>query len=118
MLKALTSGKAREGIWINELRNETQELKLRHVDSPVALKSWEQKFDDKLVKLMGKGPEQRPACVPDLEQALVQANVQAADLREKGGALWVFTEDRSSGLARRLKDFGFAYRSGRGWYKE
>ncbi len=144
VLKALTSGKAREGIWINELENEimptliglalrnregiginelknaTQEqpIKLRHVDSPVALKSWEQKFDDKLAKLIGKELGHRPACVPDLEKLVVQANVQAADLRERGGALWVFTEERTSGLARRLKDLGFGYRSGRGWFKE
>ena len=118
VLKALTSGKARGGIWINELKNETQELKLRHVDSPVALKSWEQKFDDKLTKFIDQKPEQRPACVPDLDKFLVQANVQAADLRERGGALWVFTEERTSGLARRLKDLGFGYRYGRGWFKE
>jgi len=118
VLKALTSGKAREGIWINELKNETQELKLRHVDSPVAVKSWEQKFDDKLTQLIGKEPDHRPACVPDLEKLLVQANVQAADLRVRGGALWVFTEERTSGLARRLKDLGFGYRSSRGWFKE
>ncbi len=118
VLKALTSGKVREGIWINDLKNETHELKLIHRDAPGPLKSWEQKFDDKLTKLIGKAPDHRPACVPDLEKLLVQANVQAADLRERGGALWVFTEERTSGLARRLKDLGFGYRSGRGWFKE
>ncbi len=118
VLKALTSGKAREGIWIKELKNGTQEIKLIHRDAPGHLKSWEQKFDDKLTKLIGKEPDHRAACVPDLEKFLVQANVQAADLRERGGALWVFTEERTSGLARRLKDLGFGYRSGRGWFKE
>ena len=117
-MKPLTSGKARDAISISALKNENHEIKLRHADSPNTLKSWEQKFDDELVKRVGKQPGHHPACVPDLEQLLVRANVQATDLREKGGALWVLTEDQSSKLARRLKDLGFAHRSGRGWYRE
>jgi hypothetical protein len=118
MLKALTSGKVKASVWINELKNETWVAKLRHVDSPVALKSWEQKFDDKLNRLIGKEPEKRPACVPDLEKGLIQANVGAADLRERGGALWVLTEERNSALARQLRALGFGFRPGRGWFKE
>lgn len=118
VMNTLLSGKAREGIFIGDLKHESHELKLRHVDSPVALKSWEQKFDDKLIRLITKNPEKRPACVPELEAMLVEAGVHSNDMRSMGGALWVFTEEKASTLARRLKALGFAHRQGRGWFKE
>ena len=118
MLSALTSGRARQGVFIGDLKHQSHEVKLRHVDSPVALKSWEQKFDDTLKSLIGKAPEKSPACVPALEDIIVDAGVHAGDFRNSGGALWIYTEDKTSGLARQLRSMGFALRQGRGWYKE
>ena len=118
MLAALTSGRARQGVLIGDLKHESHEVKLRHVDSPVALKSWEQKFDDTLNGLIGKAPEQRPACVPALEDIIVKAGAHSGDFRHVGGALWIYTEDNTLGLARQLRSMGFAFRQGRGWHKE
>lgn len=118
LLAALTSGRARQGVFIGDLKHEKHDVKLRHVDSPVALKSWEQKFDDSLKSLLGMVPDKSPACVPALEDIIVEAGVHAGDFRNSGGALWVYTEERTSALARQLKSMGFAYRQGRGWYKE
>lgn len=118
MLSALTSGRARQGVYISDLKHESHEVKLRHVDSPVALKSWEQKFDDTLKTLIGRAPEKSPACVPALEDIIVDAGVHSGDLRHSGGALWIYSEDKASGLAKQLRSMGFAFRQGRGWYKE
>ena len=68
--------------------------------------------------LIGKAPEKSPACVPALEDIIVDAGVHAGDFRNSGGALWIYTEDKTSGLARQLRSMGFALRQGRGWYKE
>ena len=118
VLSALNSGKARQGVSISDLKHRLHEVKLRHGDSPVKLKSWEQKFDDTLKGLIGKVPEKRPACVPELENIIVDAGSDSGDLRNSGGALWIYTEDKSPGLARKLGPLGFAFRQGRGWYKE
>ena len=118
LLAALTSGRARQGVFRGDLKHEKHEVKLRHVDSPVALKSWEQKFDDSLKSLLGKVPDKSPACVPALEDIIVEAGVHSGDFRNSGGALWIYTEERTSALARQLKSMGFSYRQGRGWYKE
>src|SRR5579863_4677343 len=103
---------------ITELKADDNEDTIRHRDSPVALKSWEQKFDDKLTKLIGKKPETRPACVPDLETLVADGRVEVKDLRGAGGALWVYEIERSSHLARKLQAMGFSFRAGRGWFKE
>lgn len=116
--KALTSGRAREGVHITELKSAANEDSMRHRDSPVALKSWEQKFDDRLTRLIGSKPEERPACVPDLEALVSDSAVDVVDLREAGGALWIRETDRSSHLSRKLQVMGMMFRSGRGWFKE
>ncbi|MFM0184153.1 EH signature domain-containing protein [Paraburkholderia nemoris] len=117
-LQSLNSGRASEGVHIAELKGDDNEDTMRHRDSPVALKSWEQKFDDKLTKLIGKKPETRPVCVPDLEALVADGRVEVKDLRGAGGALWVYEIERSSHLARKLQTMGFSFRSGRGWFKE
>ena len=118
LLAALNSGKTRQFVHIAELKRDNHIEKLRHGDSPTALKSWEQKFDDKLTMLIGKKPEERPACVPDLEKILKNTEFKVVDNREAGGVLWVYETERSSPLARKLQNLGFLFRSGRGWYKE
>ena len=118
LLDALNSGRARQGVHIADLKNDDNVEKLRHGDSPVALKSWEQKFDDKLTKLIGKKPEARPVCVPELEVLVADGRVEVNDRRGAGGALWVGETERNSHLARKLQDMGFVFRTGRGWFKE
>lgn len=118
LLEAFHSGRARKGVRILDLKSDVHEDRLRHVDSPVALKSWEQKFDDKLTKLIGKKPELRPACVPQLEVLVAKGRVNVVDLRDAGGALWVYEAARSSHLARNLQALDFSYRADHGWYKE
>lgn len=118
LLEALNSGRARQGVHIAELKSDVNVDKLRHGDSPVALKSWEQKFDDKLTKLIRKKPEIRPACVPELEVLVADGRVNVVDLRGAGGALWVYEPERSSHLARKLQALEFSHRAGRGWFKE
>lgn len=118
LLEALNSGRARQGVHIADLKSDDHVEKLRHVDSPSALKSWEQKFDDKLTTLIGKRPEERPACVPDLEKLIKNSEFKVIDNREAGGVLWVHETERTSNLARKLQNLGFMFRTGRGWYKE
>ncbi len=118
LLEALGSGKARAGVHITDLRSDDKRNKLSHRDSPVALKSWEQKFDDKLTKLIGRKPDERPSCVPELEVLVANGRVKVDDLRDAGGALWVYEPERSSYLAMKLHALGFAFRASRGWFKE
>lgn len=111
-------GRVIPGVHIGELKNDGHLAKLRHGDSPVALKSWEQKFDDKLTRLIGKNPDIRPACVPELEVLVADGRVKVNDLRAAGGALWVHEAERSSHLAKKLEAMDFAFRPNRGWFKE
>ncbi|MEJ8848589.1 EH signature domain-containing protein [Variovorax rhizosphaerae] len=118
LVKMLGSGGARAGANISDLKNKSASLdNLSHMDAPVALKSWEQKFEDVLVPLLGWAPEQRPACVPALEAA-IGATVDVKDLRRDGGALWIKELDGASTRGRRLQKMGFKFRAGRGWAKD
>lgn len=118
LLESLNSGRASATIHIADIRGDDNEDTIQHRDSPVALKSWEQKFDDKLTKLIGKTPEIRPRCVPELEVLVADGRVNVIDLRGSGGALWVHESERSSHLAKKLQTLGFSYRASRGWFKE
>ncbi len=118
LLDALNSGRARQGVHIADLKSDDNVEKLRHGDSPVALKSWEQKFDDKLTKVIGRTPEVRPACVPELEVLVADGRVEVSDRRGAGGALSIGETERSSHLAMRLQALGFLYRADLGWFKE
>lgn len=118
LLKTLTAGRARESVHISELKNDANEDTMRHRDSPVALKSWEQKFDDRLTRLIDRKPRERPACVPELEALVSDVAVEVVDLRGSGGALWVRESNKSSHLSQKLQAMGMAFRSGRGWFKE
>lgn len=118
LLESLQAGQVGATIHIADIRGDNNEFKISHRDSPVALRSWEQKFDDKLIKLVGKTPEARPACVPELEVLVADGRVKVTDFRGTGGALWVYETERASHLANRLRALDFGYRAGRGWFKE
>ena len=113
---ALLSGQPGESIRILDLKSRTRDDKLVHMDAPSQLKSWEQKFDDKISRLIEAMPASRPACVPELEKLVGDAEVK--DLRDKGGALWVHDVDRASRLSRKLESMGFSFRAARGWHWE
>ena len=116
--RALTSGKLSEAIAISQLRPSNNEMRLIHRDSPVAVKSWEQKFDDALVPALGIEPESRPACIPEIEGMLQDLSVEVFDGRRLGGAIWIRHHERNTHLARKLSSKGFVFRSDRGWGKD
>lgn len=116
--RALTSGKLSEAIAISQLRPSNNEMRLIHRDSQVAVKSWEQKFDDALVPALGIEPESRPACLPEIEGLLRELAVDVFDGRRLGGAIWIRHHERNTHLARKLSSMGFVFRSGRGWGKD
>lgn len=119
LTQKLLSGKDRVDVTINQLKSSQSALfKKSHRDSPVAMESWEQKFDAELCPLLGLKPEKRPAFVPVLEEILRQYSVDGTDLRPRGGALWVLAQNNNSAFNARMKQLGFNYHSGRGWSKE
>lgn len=116
---ALTSGKAKDYLALGQLKPEVHEWKQSHRDATVALRSWEQKFDDELLPRLGVEPKARPVCVPALEKLLEGRNVTVTDNRAKGGALRIGPDEELAGVARQLAALGMQQpRRGRGWIKE
>jgi hypothetical protein len=115
---ALSSGRAQESIDIFSLKPRVNVLKKSHIDAPTALKSWEQKFDDDLLPTLGVKPEQRPACVPNLEKLLEGRDIVVADTRASGGSLKLTPDERLVPIARQLSALGMVRRPTRGWFKE
>lgn len=116
--RALTSGKLSEAIAISQLRPSNNAMRLIHRDSQVAVKSWEQKFDDTLVPALGIELDSRPACIPEIEVLLQELSVEVFDGRRLGGAIWIRHHERNTHLARKLSSMGFVFRTGRGWGKD
>lgn len=115
---ALSSGRARESIDIVSLKPRIHVLKKSHIDAPTALKSWEQKFDDDLLPTLGARPDDRPACVPDLEKLLEGRDIFVVDSRASGGSLKLTPDERLAPIARQLSALGLVHRTTRGWFKE
>lgn len=113
------SGEHLVSVTISQLKSAQHALLIKkHIDSPVALESWEQKFDAEICPILGVRPKEKPAFVPDLEALLKTYQVQAEDNRPRGGALWILADDSNRKLSTAVKALGFQYRSGRGWFKE
>lgn len=115
---ALTSGRAKESIYIGSLKPAANMFKKSHMDAPTALKSWEQKFDDDLLPVLGIRPADRPACVPDLERLLDGRGATVTDSRASGGALKLGPEEKLAPISKQLIAMGMSRRPGRGWFKE
>lgn len=115
---ALRSGRERELIGISSLKPTDNVFRERHTDAPTALKSWEQKFDDKLISKLGVMPRVRPACVPDLERLLGDRDIVVIDTRANGGSLKLTPDEKLAPIARQLQGLGMTHRSTRGWFKE
>jgi hypothetical protein len=115
----LLSGKERVDVTIHQLKSTQHALLTkRHRDSPVAMESWEQKFDAEICPVLGIRPTERPAFVPDLESLLRSYQIKGEDKRPQGGALWVYADDSHAAFNSKVKGMGFKYRSPRGWFKE
>lgn len=115
----LQSGKERVDVTIHQLKSQQHALLTkRHRDSPVALESWEQKFDTEICPVLGVRPTERPAFVPDLESLLRTHEIKGEDKRPQGGALWVYADDSHAPFNTKVKNMGFRYRSPKGWFKE
>lgn len=54
----------------------------------------------------------------DLAKFAVNWGIRIEDLRSKGGALWVRSDDRITAVAYALRRWGFNYKTGKGWWKE
>lgn len=115
----LLSGRARADIMIGQLRSQERALKrLVHRDSPTACKSWEQKFDDVICPIVRQKPKHRPAFLPELEKLINDFGVEGEDLRARGGALWLYTDNTRAAFSAGARRLGFQYRSNKGWYRE
>lgn len=118
VMQKLISGKERVDVTINQLKSSDHVLLTKqHRDSPVAMESWEQKFDAEICQLLGR-PKERPAFVPDLEEVLKGYKVGGEDRRPQGGALWIWADDSHSGFSSKVRKMGFNYKSGKGWWRE
>lgn len=116
----LLSGRERADVTIHQLKSSDRVIDkpMRHVDSPVSMVSWEQKFDADICPLLGQRPKERPAFVPYLEMLLKGYGFEGEDRRPQGGALWVLADDSHSAFSSKVRGLGFKYHSGKGWYKE
>lgn len=55
---------------------------------------------------------------PEFEKFIARHRLQIEDRRLKGGALWVRAADILAEIADPLKNWGFRYKPGKGWWKE
>lgn len=115
----LLSGKERVDVTIHQLKSSQHALLTKtHRDSPVAMESWEQKFDAKICPVLDIRPTERPAFVPDIESLLKSYQIDGEDKRPQGGALWVYEDDSYAAFNTKIESLGFRYRPPRGWFKE
>jgi len=106
-------------IWVglDELKDRSEEpFRKNHTDSPVAMDSWEQKFDDEICPRLGVRPAVRPAFVPELERLLAGSPaIRCEDSRRKDGRIWVYTDESNAIRSSGLRSLGFRYQAGQGW---
>ena len=72
------------------------------------------------------GVSQRPDLIPptrgptfserELSRLCDSRRLRIEDLRDRNGNLWVLTDDTDGYVSSQLRSWGFAYRSGRGWW--
>ncbi|MCS6325515.1 MAG: hypothetical protein H8K06_00210 [Nitrospira sp.] len=148
LTQVLTSGKERAFVSIHSLKSSENQDRLIHRDQPSSALSWEQKFDAVICPLIGSHPQEGPRRLgyskpahappwnssvsrgnrtpmqeeqfnwPEFEKFIARHRLQIEDRRLKGGALWVRAADILAVIADPLKNWGFRYKPGKGWWKE
>jgi hypothetical protein len=68
--------------------------------------------------LTGGGGLSSSVSMADLAKFAANWKVSMEDMRPKGGALWVRTDDRIGAVAYALRQWGFNYKAGKGWWRE
>lgn len=130
LMKTLTSGQARAGVSLSNLKAKNNESRLIHIDS--AGQTWEEKFDGAICPFVGRRPVDPPkragtarrgsvkqGPTPTGWNSFVRAHhLVVEDLRVKGGAMWVVGDTLPLGVSNQLQVWGFKQRSPRGWFKE
>ncbi|MBF0383555.1 MAG: hypothetical protein HQL69_21245 [Magnetococcales bacterium] len=57
--------------------------------------------------------------VPDDVEVIIESrNLKYADKRSAGGAFWILTGNSDKSVSIALRDLGFGYRPGKGWWRE
>ncbi len=129
LMKTLTSGQARAGVSLFNLKARNHESRLIHMDS--ARQTWEMKFDDEICPLIGHKPKSLPykggrKSAKTISGVMTNAawnffvkdnDLSVQDHRSDGGALWVYGMDHPTEVERQLKAWNFAPRSPRGWFR-
>ena len=75
-----------------------------------------------------QGVSSRPELIPptrgsafserELSRLCDPRRLRTEDLRDRNGNLWVLTDERDGDVSSQLRSWGFAYRSGRGWWRK
>jgi hypothetical protein len=108
------------------LKHSSHRARLLHQDG--ADDGWEERFDAAIFNTPVPQPARqntpaRPVRTPSFAEARLQELAQAwnlsiQDRRPQGGALWVRTGEANSTVNATLRQWGFRYRPGRGWWRE
>jgi hypothetical protein len=139
--RRLNSGTTQALIDIAELKEAGYEVRLLHQGS------WEPKFDAAICPLLGfmpsggGDPRSSRGAVPaknvqdvrtsapvypwrtsfsrlDFERFISRFGLAVDDRLHKGGCLWVRTDAANAQVCESLKNWGFSYRDGKGWWRE
>jgi hypothetical protein len=139
--RRLNSGTTQALIDIAELKEPGYEVRLLHQGS------WEPKFDAAICPLLGfmpsggGDPRTSRGAVPakngqdvrtsapiypwrtsfsrlDFERFISRFGLAVDDRLHKGGCLWVRTDAANPQVCESLKNWGFSYREGKGWWRE
>ncbi|PIQ56144.1 MAG: hypothetical protein COW02_01625 [Comamonadaceae bacterium CG12_big_fil_rev_8_21_14_0_65_59_15] len=126
-------------ISLHDLKDKYRGESLRHQDG---LSSWESNFDQAICPKVGHWPSSKipnitkiwkvvqpesnklNVVMPQSDTALniekfaADWKLKIEDNRPAGGALWVCTDDSRAAISYALKNWGFRYKYGKGWWRE
>lgn len=125
----------------NTLKNRSESvITLRHQDGIRGWSRWEDMFEATLresFQILPDSALRRPtrAGVPSKSKSSTLSSkygsfephklralsestgIDVADLRNKGGNIWAYTDSNDPELIQLFQDWGFQYRAGKGWWK-
>ncbi len=113
------------------LRDTNVGDRLLHKDNEHGYNRWEQRFNDHLDQNFGirisnnlgrprslrSGSNDKTSNDKTLNIFCKAFNLSIEDSRPSGGYLWIQTHDRTAAINQQLQAWGFAYRAGRGWFR-